>query len=135
MVRVSILYPSAPGARFDFRHYVETHMPMSIRLLSAHAGFRGVSVERGLSGASAGSPPTFIAMCHFLFVSAEDFLAAFMPHAQVLQGDMPGYTDIEPVIQFNQVLIARQLNTDAGSLSQPGYGTLVPSVSWNSRDS
>ena len=107
MVRVSILYPSSPGARFDFRHYVETHMPMSIRLLSAHAGFRGVSVERGLNGATAGSPPAFIAMCHFLFVSAEDFLAAFLPHAEVLQGDMPNYTNIDPVIQFNQVLIAR----------------------------
>jgi len=107
MVRVSILYPNTPGARFDFRHYVATHMPMSIRLLSVHAGFRGVSVERGLSGATAGSPPAFIATCHFLFDSAEDFLAAFLPHAEVLRGDMPNYTNIDPVIQFNQVLIAQ----------------------------
>jgi hypothetical protein len=46
-------------------------------------------------------------MCHFLFDTVEDFLAAFMPNAQVLQGDMPNYTDIEPVIQFNEVLISR----------------------------
>ncbi len=30
-----------------------------------------------------------------------------MPNAEVLQGDMPNYTDIEPVIQFNEVLISR----------------------------
>ena len=110
MVRISILYPNAPGSRFDFRYYVETHMPMSIRLLSAHDGFRGVSVERGSSGTTPGSPPAYVAMCHYLFVSVEDFLAAFVPNAEVLQGDMPNYTSIEPVIQFNEVLIARQDN-------------------------
>jgi len=45
-------------------------------------------------------------MCHFAFRSVDDFVAAFMPHAAELQGDMPNYTDIEPVIQFNEVLIA-----------------------------
>jgi hypothetical protein len=33
-------------------------------------------------------------------------MAAFMPHAEVLQGDMPNYTDIEPVIQISEVLIS-----------------------------
>lgn len=107
MIKISILYPNAPGARFDVGYYAETHMPLSIKLLSAHPGFRGVSVEQGLGGPEPGSVPAYVAMCHFLFTSAEDFLAAFMPHAPVLQGDMPNYTDIDPVIQFNQVLISR----------------------------
>ncbi|QDZ26766.1 EthD family reductase [Noviherbaspirillum sp. UKPF54] len=107
MVRISILYPNNKGSRFNIPYYVETHMPMSIKLLSAHPGFKGVSVEHGLGGAVPGSEPTFIAMCHFLFNSVEDFLAAFMPNAPVLQADMPNYTDIEPVIQFNEVLISR----------------------------
>jgi uncharacterized protein (TIGR02118 family) len=83
------------------------HMPLSIRLLSAHHGFQGASVERGLNGTTPGSPPAFVAMCHFLFTSAEDFPAAFLPHAEVLQGDMPNYTDIGPVIQFNELLVAQ----------------------------
>lgn len=82
-------------------------MPLSISLLSAHPGFKGVSVERGLSGVTPGSAPAYIAMCHFFFDSIEDFLAAFMPNASALQGDMTNYTDIEPVIQFNEVLISR----------------------------
>lgn len=82
-------------------------MPMSIELLSVHPGFRGVSVEHGLGGAVPGTDAAFIAMCHFLFDSAENFMAAFMPHAAALQGDMPNYTDIEPVIQVNEVLISR----------------------------
>ena len=107
MVKVSILYPNNEGSRFDVSYYVETHMPMSIRLLSAHPGFKGVSVERGLGGAIPGSKPAYVSMCHFLFTSIDDFLAAFTPNASLLQGDMPNYTDIEPVIQFNEVLISR----------------------------
>ncbi len=107
MVKVSILYPSNEGSRFDVSYYVETHMPMSIRLLSAHPGFKGVSVERGLGGAVPGSRPAYVAMCYFLFSSMDDFLAALTPNASLLQGDMPNYTDIEPVIQFSEVLISR----------------------------
>jgi uncharacterized protein (TIGR02118 family) len=108
MVKISILYPNKQGTRFDMRYYVEQHMPMSIRLLSAHPGFKGVSVERGLTGVPPGTDPAYVAMCHFLFDSADAFLEAFMPHAQTLQGDIANYTDVEPVIQFNEVVISKQ---------------------------
>lgn len=107
MIKISILYPNLKGARFDMRYYLDTHMPLSIELLSAHAGFKGVSVERGLGGAIPGTDAAYVAMCHFLFDSAEDFMAAFTPHAEALQGDMQNYTDIEPVIQINEVVISR----------------------------
>jgi uncharacterized protein (TIGR02118 family) len=107
MTKISILYPNNKGARFDMRYYVETHMPLSIELLSIHPGFKGVSVEHGVGGAEPGTDAAYIAMCHFLFDSIEDFMAAFVPHAAQLQGDMPNYTDIKPVIQFNEVLISR----------------------------
>ena len=107
MIKISILYPNNKGARFDMRYYIDTHMPLSIGLLSTHSGFKGVSVERGIGGAIPGTDAAYVAMCHFLFDSADDFMAAFIPHAAVLQGDMRNYTDIEPVIQINEVLITR----------------------------
>src|SRR5689334_14543772 len=94
LTKISILYPNQKGSRFDMRYYVGTHMPLSFELLSTHPGFKGVSVERGLGGAEPGTDPAYIAMCHFLFESLEDFLAAFVPHAGTLQGDMANYTDI-----------------------------------------
>jgi len=106
MIKISILYPNTPDSRFDMRYYVDKHMPMSIELLSTHPGFKGVTVEHGISGAIPGSEPAYIAMCHFLFDSPEDFMATFTPHAAALQGDMPNYTTIEPVIQFNEVVIS-----------------------------
>ncbi|MDO9053072.1 MAG: EthD family reductase [Gallionella sp.] len=107
MIKISILYPNNNGARFDLRYYIDKHMPMSIELLGAHAGFRGVSVEHGLGGGIPGAEAAYVAMCHYQFDSVENFMAAFMPHAAVLQGDMPNYTDIEPVIQVNEVLISK----------------------------
>jgi hypothetical protein len=46
-------------------------------------------------------------MCHYVFDSAEDFLAAFQQHAELLQGDIPNYTDIQPIFQFSAVEITR----------------------------
>ena len=107
MIKISILYPNKKGARFDMAYYIEKHMPVSIELLSAHPGFKGVSVERGIGGAIPGTDAAYVAMCHFLFNSTDEFLEAFLPHAPTLQGDMPNYTDIEPTIQINEVLISK----------------------------
>ncbi len=108
MIKISILYPNNKAARFDMRYYLDTHMPLAIELLSAHPGFKGVSVDRGLGGLISGVDATHVAMCHFLFDSTESFLEAFTPHATVLQGDIPNYTDIEPVIEINEVVLSRQ---------------------------
>ncbi|OYY74245.1 MAG: ethyl tert-butyl ether degradation protein EthD [Gammaproteobacteria bacterium 28-57-27] len=107
MVKIAILYPNNQGARFDFAYYTDVHMPRSIDLLSAHPGFHAVSVERGI-GSAPGAEPAYIAMCQFTFNSIDDFMAAFLPNASELQGDMSNFTDIEPLIQFNEILIARQ---------------------------
>jgi uncharacterized protein (TIGR02118 family) len=88
-------------------YYVERHMPWSIALLSGHAGFKGVSVERGVSGVAPGVGPEFVAVCHFLFESLDDFIAAVTPHLAALRADMTNYTDLEPTFQVSEVLISR----------------------------
>lgn len=105
MIRVNILYPNKEGSRFDLHYYLNTHMPMSIQKLGS--ALKGVSVEHGVSGGIAGTQPAYIVMCHLIFDSIETFLAAFMPHAEALQGDIPNYTDIEPVIQFSELKMIR----------------------------
>lgn len=106
MINVAILYPKMPGARFDIGYYVGRHMPMSIDLLRSHPGYRGVSVEIGIGGAVPDTDAAFIAMCHYRFESIDDFIEAFTAHQERLQGDMARYTDIEPVIQFNEIALA-----------------------------
>jgi len=107
MIRISILYPNPPGARFDMEYYLTRHMPRSIDLLSAHPGFRSVSVERGIGGGAPDTPPTYIAMCHYGFDTLDAFLEAFGANSAFLQGDMPNYTDVQAIIQVNEVALSR----------------------------
>jgi uncharacterized protein (TIGR02118 family) len=105
MVKISIRYPHKQGSRFDMDYYLNVHMPMSIERLSAADGFRGVTVAHGVSVGLPELEPVIIASCDYLFDSFEDFLAAFQPHAEVLQGDIANYTDVEPAIQVDEVKI------------------------------
>jgi len=104
---ISSIYPKKDGYEFDFDYYLNTHMPMSIERLSGAKGFKGVSVERGIEIEEPPINSSYVAMCHYYFESLEDFMAAFMPHAEELQGDLVNYTNIEPTIQINQVEVSK----------------------------
>jgi len=105
MIKLNIFYPNKEGSRFDLDYYLHTHMPMAIERLGP--GLRGVSVEHGVSGVQPGTTSTYIVICNFTFDSPEAFLAAFMPHAQVLQGDIVNYTDVEPIMQFSEIKLSQ----------------------------
>lgn len=107
MFNISSIYPKREGCEFDFEYYVNKHMPMSIELLSSAKGFKGVSVERGIDIEEPKIESSYVAMCHYYFDSLEEFLSAFGPHAEELQRDILNYTNIEPVIQINEVHIAK----------------------------
>ena len=105
MINVSIFYPNTEGSRFDFDYYLNQHMPMTIEKLSP--ALKRVSVEQGLGGAIPGANAEFAAVCHLYFDSIEAFQTAFGPHAATLQGDIPNYTDVRPIIQISEVKIAQ----------------------------
>lgn len=104
MITVCILYPAKPGGRFDFDYYAHKHMPRAVELLGKSPGYQGVSIERGVAGAEPEQAAAFTAACFYRFTSIDAFLRAFMPNAPELQGDIANYTDIQPVIQFNEPL-------------------------------
>ena len=101
MVKISVLYPNTPGSRFDVEYYLNTHMPMSARLLGP--AIKAITVEIGVPGPQG--PPPFAAICAFTCETVADFTQAFTPVAGELQGDIPKYTDIEPVIQISEIRI------------------------------
>lgn len=101
MIKVSVLYPSRDGAKFDMSYYLDKHMPLVAEKLGA--ALKGVEVDAGLGGAAPGAPAAFVAMCHLLFDSVDAFQQAFGPHAATISGDIPNYTDIEPVVQISEV--------------------------------
>ena len=103
MIKVSVLYPNRPGAKFDMTYYCEKHIPMVQQKLGAAC--KRVAVEHGTAGMAPGSPPAFTAMGHLYCDSVAAFQTAFAPHAQAIMADIANYTDIEPTIQISEVKI------------------------------
>jgi uncharacterized protein (TIGR02118 family) len=104
MIKVSVMYPNTPGARFDHDYYRDTHMPLVAKRMGEHC--KHYTVDKGLAGATPGSAPTYIGMCHIFCDSVESFQAGFGPHAQEILGDIPNYTDLSPLIQISEVVVA-----------------------------
>lgn len=105
MVNVMTLYPKSEGCTFDFNYYLNSHMVKSVGILSKAKGYLGVSVEKGTDSPDGHVKADFVAICSYYFESTEDFLAAFLPHAEFLQGDIVNYTNILPKNQISSVEI------------------------------
>ena len=103
MIKVTVLYENGEGKKFDMAYYCDKHIPMVKQKLGSAC--RRVDVDQGLGGAAPGSKPTFVAMCNLHFDSVDDFQRAFAPHADSIMGDIPNYTDIQPLIQVNEVKV------------------------------
>ena len=101
MIKVSVLYPSGEGKKFDMTYYLDHHMPLVRRLLGP--ALQGISVEHGISGEKPGSAAPYIAAGHLLFQSLETYQTSFAPHAQEIIADIPQYTNSEPLIQIGEV--------------------------------
>jgi uncharacterized protein (TIGR02118 family) len=102
MIRVSVLYPGGEGKTFDIAYYCEKHMPMVQRLLGA--AVKGVSVDFGIASADGSAAP-YMAIGCLTFDSVEAFRGSFGPQAAEIQGDVPNYTNVRPIIQISEVKI------------------------------
>ncbi|MCU6499309.1 EthD family reductase [Rugamonas sp. A1-17] len=105
MIKVSVMYPYAEGARFDHAYYRETHMPMVKQRLGAACLY--YTVDKGISGGAADADPVYVAKCDFICTSVDAFLAARAPHALEIGGDIANYTDIQPLVQISEVVVER----------------------------
>jgi uncharacterized protein (TIGR02118 family) len=103
MIKVSVFYPNNEGSKFDMNYYCNSHIPMVRQKLGAAC--KGAAVEQGITGATPGSRPGFIAMGHIYFESVEAFQTAFGPHAEAIMADISNYTDIQPTLQISEVKI------------------------------
>ncbi|PYT80620.1 MAG: EthD family reductase [Acidobacteria bacterium] len=101
MIKVTVVYPNNQGSHFDMSYYCNKHIPLVQRLLGP--ALRGVAVEQGISGGVPGSAAPYLAIGQLQFDSVEAFQSAFGPHAEEIMGDVPNYTNIQPVIQISEV--------------------------------
>ena len=103
MIKVSVIYPNSPGARFDHDYYRSTHLPLIKNRMGA--GLKYYTIDKGLSGGAPASPAPFVGMCHLLCDSVEAYQASFGPHAQEISGDIRNFTNVTPVVQISEVVV------------------------------
>lgn len=103
MIKVSVMYPNAPDARFDHDYYRDKHMPLVKARLGDKCKY--YTIDKGLAGAEPGAPATYIGMCHIFCDSVEAFQAGFGPHAEEILADIANYTDLQPVLQISEVVV------------------------------
>jgi uncharacterized protein (TIGR02118 family) len=101
MATLSVVYPRAPGATFDYDYYENKHLPLAGRCW-AGAGMVGGEALLGQSKPVGSEPPYFaIGILHF--ESADALNAALAgEHAPEVLGDIRNFTDVEPIVQINQ---------------------------------
>ena len=106
MIKVSVMYPNTPGARFNHEYYRDTHMPLVKSRMAANCKY--YTVDKGLAGGTPGAPATYVGMCHIYCDSVESFQGGFGPHVKEILGDIPNYTDLAPVVQISEVVVGQQ---------------------------
>ena len=98
MYWAAVLYPNKEGAKFDYDYYVHKHIPMAAKLFGP-----GIQVLKGI--ASPAGSPAFLCVGRIPVKSIEEFLAMMTGQGAALLADIPDYTNVTPVIQFEEVLL------------------------------
>lgn len=98
---VSVVYPKSETSHFDHAYYMATHMPL-VQKLWAHHGLKNATVMKGTG--SLGGAPAYELITLLDFDSREHFLQAVGTHGDEVIGDVKNFTNIEPIIQFNDVV-------------------------------
>ena len=101
MIRITVLYPSGNGIKFDMNYYTSKHMPMVKQ--KCGPACKSIAADLGVGGGQPGSPAPYVAIGYLTFDSVESFQTAFAPHAAEIMGDIPNYTNAQPVIQISDV--------------------------------
>ena len=92
MIKVSVMYPNTPGARFNHEYYRDTHVPLCVKTW----GLDGAEIDKGVDG-------PYVAAVHFKFASPEALQAAMTSTGTGdVIADVANYTTITPVMNHQR---------------------------------
>lgn len=101
MATLTVVYPRAPGATFDYEYYQSKHLPLAVQRW-ADAGLSGGEALIGKAAAD-GSEPSFFAIGIIHFDSEDALRAALTgPDAPEIIGDIRNFTNVQPILQINE---------------------------------
>lgn len=102
MIKVTILYPNGEGKTFDMDYYSTKHMPMIASLLGD--SLKRYEIDKGIAGRTPNDAIPYLAIGYLYFDKLSAYQNSFRPHAEKIRGDVPNYTNIQPILQISEVL-------------------------------
>jgi len=99
---VTVVYPKTATSTFDHAYYVNSHTKL-VEELWGHHGLKSVRVLKGTG--SLGGAADFEVITLLEFTSQEAFLGAAGAHADEVMGDIKNFTNVQPLVQFNEVVV------------------------------
>ncbi|MEX0287983.1 MAG: EthD family reductase [Flavobacteriaceae bacterium] len=102
MIKVAIMYPNEEGKTFNMDYYTKKHMPMCATLFGD--SLQLLQIDKGIAGRTPDEPIPYIAIGYFYFNKLSEYQSVFGPNAEQIVGDIPNYTDIQPVVQISEVM-------------------------------
>ena len=101
-ITVTVSYPNTPGSKFDMDYYLAKHLELvgkcwGDKLISARA-------IKGIATPNPDTPPPYQVVAILEVESVEVLQDVLEAHGAEIMGDIPNFTDVEPVIQISENL-------------------------------
>ena len=100
MTIVSVLYPQTHDSRLDYGYYLQTHIPL-VKERWTPLGLERVEMVRGTASMDGGAP-AFAMLTTLYFTSDNHLQQSLTEHGNEVLGDIPNFTDGEPVMQLGE---------------------------------
>ncbi len=102
MIRLSVLYPKTSNGTFNMDYYLNKHVPMVVSRLTPMGLVKG-EIEEGMSSFPPDLPAPYAVVGSLVFERIEDLQRGFAEHGAEIMGDLPNFTNIQPVIQVSRI--------------------------------
>ncbi|KAH6892892.1 ethyl tert-butyl ether degradation EthD [Thelonectria olida] len=100
---ITVLFPNEPDAKYDIDYYTTKHMPL-IQTLWGKYGVKSWSATKFANGIN-GSAPVYTFGSIVVWDNQEQVKTAFSgPEADEIMGDVPNFSNKQPVFLFGDVL-------------------------------
>lgn len=105
---MTIVYPWKDGATFDFDYYEKHHAPLVAAAMGAKFG--KMEIRKGIAAVDGGTAPYVCVVniwLHGSFSSKEDFTSLLGGREPEMIKDIPNFTNLMPIIQYDEVVGSR----------------------------
>ena len=101
MFKVAILYPNGDDKTFDMDYYEKKHMPMVAGFLGKNLKF--YEIDKGIAGRAPNDKVPFVAIGYFYISDIAEYNKAIAQNRDAVVNDFKNYTNIQPVVQVNEI--------------------------------